>query len=84
MLLLSVSLVLGRLGRHSAGQRALAGVLVGLLFKLGNEIVAHAGLVYGMTPWLSAFLPSTLVLLAGAWLLRRAGRAARGRIRVGC
>jgi len=75
MLLLSVSLVLGRLGRRSAGQRVLVGVLVGLVFKLGNEIVAHAGLVYGVPPWLSAFLPSLLVLVAALWLLRAASRA---------
>lgn len=80
MLLLSVSLVLGRLGRQSAGQRVLVGVLVGLAFKLGNEIFAHAGLVYGMAPWLSAFLPSLLVLIAGAWLLRRAGQPAGGKL----
>ncbi len=84
MLLLSVSLVLGPLGRHSAGQRVLVAVLVGLVFKLGNEILAHAGLVYGMAPWLSALLPSALVLLAGLWLLRRAGRPARAKVRTGC
>jgi lipopolysaccharide export system permease protein len=73
MLLLSVSLVLGRLGSQGAGQRVLIGVLIGLAFKLGNEIFAHAGLVYGMAPWLSAVLPSVLVLIAGSWLLHRAG-----------
>jgi lipopolysaccharide export system permease protein len=73
MLLLSVSLVLGRLGTRGASQRVLVGVLVGLAFKLGNEIFAHAGLVYGMAPWLSALLPSVLVLIAGSWLVRRAG-----------
>ncbi len=82
MLLLSVSLVLGRLGTQGAGQRVLVGVLVGLAFKLGNESFAHAGLVYGMAPWLSAFLPSLLVLLAGSWLLRRAGHAAGGKSRM--
>ena len=78
MLLLSVSLVLGRLGRRSAGQRVLVAVLVGLAFKLGNEIAAHAGLVYGVPPWLVAFLPSLLVLSAAVWLLRAASRLAPG------
>lgn len=78
MLLLSVSLVLGRLGRRSAGQRVLVGVLVGLAFKLGNDLVAHAGLVYGVSPALSAFLPSLLVLFAAVWLLRAASRVSPG------
>ena len=82
MLLLAVSLVLGRLGSQGAGQRVLVGVLVGLAFKLGNETFAHAGLVYGMAPWLSAVLPSVLVLIAGAWLLHRAGTLAGGKLRV--
>lgn len=74
MLYLSLGLVLGRLGRHSAGQRILVAVVIGLLFKVLNEIIAHAGLVYGMAPWLGAFMPSALVLLAGSLLLRRAQR----------
>ena len=71
MLFLSVSFVLGPLGKQSAGQRILAGVVLGLVFKLLNDITAHAGLVYGLPPWLGALLPSSLVFVAGLLLLRR-------------
>jgi len=71
MLFLAVSIVLGPVGRLSMGQRILVGVGVGLAFKLGNELTAHAGLVYGAPPWLSAFAPSLLVCIAGALMLRR-------------
>jgi lipopolysaccharide export system permease protein len=71
MLFLSVSFVLGPLGKQSGGQRVLAGVVLGLVFKLINDITAHAGLVYGMPPWLSAALPSSVVFAAGLLLLRR-------------
>ncbi|MEN8802138.1 MAG: LPS export ABC transporter permease LptG [Thiogranum sp.] len=71
MLLLSVSFVLGPLGQQSSGQRILLGVVLGLVFKLLNDITAHAGLVYGMPAWLSALLPSSAVFAAGLWLLRR-------------
>jgi len=71
MLFLSVSFVLGPLGRQSTGQRILVGVVLGLVFKLLNDITAHAGLVYGMPPWLSALLPSSVVFAAGLLLLRR-------------
>lgn len=70
MLLLAVSLVLGPLQHQSAAQRVLVAVLAGLAFKLVNEIVTHAGLVYGMPPWLAAALPSAAVLGASLWLLR--------------
>lgn len=71
MLFLSVSFVLGPLGKQSAGQRILVGVVLGLIFKLLNDITAHAGLVYGMPPWLSALMPSSMVIIAGLVLLRR-------------
>jgi lipopolysaccharide export system permease protein len=70
MLLLAVVLVLGPLGQRTLGQRLLAAVLAGLAFKLLAGIIAHAGLVYGMNPILSAFLPALLVLsivAAGMW-----------------
>ena len=73
MLFLAVSFVLGPVGSLSVGQRILVGVAVGLVFKLFNEITAYAGLVYGMPPWLSAFVPSATVLVAGWLLLRRTG-----------
>ena len=73
MLFLSVSFVLGPLGKQSAGHRILVGVAIGLVFKLLNDITAHAGLVYGMSPWLSALLPSSVVFVAGLVLLRRGG-----------
>ena len=71
MLFLSVSFVLGPLGRQGTGQRILVGVVLGLVFKLLNDITAHAGLVYGMPAWLSALLPSSVVFAAGLLLLRR-------------
>ena len=71
MLFLAVSFVLGPVGRLSVGQRILIGVAVGLVFKLFNEITAHAGLVYGVPAWLSAFAPSVTVVVAGLLLLRR-------------
>lgn len=71
MLVLSVSLVLGPLGRQSVGKRVLIGVMIGLAFKLFNDINAYAGLVFGVPPWMSALLPSLLVSAAGLLLLRR-------------
>ena len=73
MLFLAVGFVLGPVGSLSMGQRILVGVAVGLAFKLFNDITAHAGLVYGVQPWLSAFAPSAVVIITGLLLLRRTG-----------
>jgi len=71
MLLLAAALVLGGLGRRPPGQRLLVAVLAGLAFQLLGGVIAHAGLVYGMNPAVSAFLPAvTLLLLAGVVVLR--------------
>jgi len=70
MLLLSIGLVMGPLGRQGPGLRVLIGVLLGLVFKLGNETAAHAGLVYGSAPWVAAVLPSLLVFLAAVSTMR--------------
>jgi lipopolysaccharide export system permease protein len=73
MLLLSVGIALGPMGHRSAGQRILAGVLIGLAFKLASETLVHAGLVYRAPAWLSTLLPAVLVAAAGLVLLRREG-----------
>ncbi len=73
MLLLSLGFVLGPFGHHGAGQRVLAGIFIGLAFKLLNDISAHAGLVYGIPSFVGVFVPSLLVFLVALFLLRRAG-----------
>ncbi len=74
MLLLAAGLVLGPLERSGIAQRLLAGVLIGLGFKLLTDITAHAGLVYGFAPWASAVLVPVAVLGTGVLLLRRYAR----------
>ncbi len=71
MLILSIGMVLGPLGRQGVGLRVLAGVIIGLVFKLGSDTVAHAGLVYGSPAWVTALLPSLLVFVVALVLARR-------------
>lgn len=72
MLLLSMGMLLGPLGRQGVGLRVLAGVIIGLVFKLGSDTAAHAGLVYGSPAWMTALLPSALVFVVALVLARRA------------
>ena len=71
MIFLAAPLVLGRLGEARIGQRILVGCLVAVTFHVVNEISGKAGIVYGLSPALSAFAPTLAFLAAGVWLLRR-------------
>ena len=71
MIVLAVPLVLGRLGGAGIGQRILAGCLIAVTFHVVNEVSGKMGIVYGLSPALSAFAPTLLFLAAGVWLLYR-------------
>ena len=71
MIVLAVPLVLGRLGGTGIGNRILVGCLIAVSFHVVNEISGKMGIVYGLSPWASAFAPTLLFLAAGIWLLRR-------------
>ena len=71
MIVLAVPLVLGRLGGVGIGPRILAGCLIAVTFHVVNEVSGKMGIVYGLSPSLSAFAPTLLFLVAGVWLLRR-------------
>jgi lipopolysaccharide export system permease protein len=71
MIFLAIPMVLGRLGSVGIGQRIVVGVIVGVVFHILQQVAGHAGVVYGMSPMLSATLPTLLFFILGAWLLRR-------------
>ena len=71
MIVLAVPLVLGRLGGAGIGQRILAGCLIAVTFHVVNGISGKVGVVYGLSPPLSAFAPTLLFLAVGAWLTRQ-------------
>ena len=71
MIVLAVPLVLGRLGGAGIGQRILVGCLIAVTFHIVNEAFGKLGVVYGLSPPLSAFAPTLSFLAAGVWLLRR-------------
>ena len=71
MVFLAVPIVLGRMQRVGLGARMLVGALIGLAFHILNQAAGYIGLVYGLSPWLSATLPTLAFLAAGIWMLRR-------------
>lgn len=86
MTVLAIPFVIGPLRTTGAGQRMFVGMVVGVLFFLLNELTLSTGRVYGLSPLLSAWLPTVLLAAtAMIWLvylnwpapLRRALRLGR-------
>lgn len=73
LVLVAVSFIFGPLRSVTVGQRLIAGVVVGLLFKLAQDLLGPAATVYGLSPLLAVMLPILVSFVAGGLLLRRAG-----------
>jgi len=72
MLMIAVPLVLTTSSRTGgAGRRILIGVLIGVAFYVLNRVINQMGIIYGITPILSAGLPSILVIAISVVLIRR-------------
>lgn len=71
MLLLAIPFVFGSLRSGSAGQRLVVGLLLGVGFYIFNRSMNHLGLVYGLSPLLSAALPLLVFLALSLMGLRR-------------
>lgn len=71
MIFLALPLVLGRLRSVGVGQRIVVGALVGVAFHVINQVSGDLGLVYGLSPFISAFLPTAVFLGIGVVMMRR-------------
>lgn len=71
MLLLAMPFVFGPLRSSSTGQRMLIGMLLGIGFYVFNGIFMQAGIVFGLNPFLCAWLPTLLLAATGIVAVRR-------------
>ena len=72
LVLVAISFVFGPLRDGSLGLRIVAGVMTGVLFRLSQDLLGPASLVYGFPPVYAAATPVALCLALGLLLLRRA------------
>lgn len=72
LVLVAISFVFGPLRDGTLGFRIFAGVMVGVLFRLSQDLLGPASLVFGFAPLYAAAIPIGLCTLTGLWLLRRA------------
>ena len=73
LVLLAVSCIFGPLRQSTMGYRIFIGVLIGVVFSTGQDMLGPASLVYGFPPLVAAALPAVISAAAGLILLRRAG-----------
>jgi lipopolysaccharide export system permease protein len=71
MLILAMPFLFGSQRGGGAGQRIFIGIIIGITFFLLNRVLNELGIVYGITPFISAFLPLFIFLLASLFILQR-------------
>jgi len=71
LVLIGILFIFGPLRSVTVGQRIIAGVITGLLFKFIQDILGHMSSVAGLSPLLAVSVPIICCLLFGVILLRR-------------
>lgn len=72
LVLVAISFIFGPLREGTMGLRIFAGVLVGVSFRISQDLLGPASLVFGFAPLYAALVPLLICLLAGFALLTRA------------
>lgn len=78
MILLASAMVFGPLGRTTTGTRLLLGTGLGMLFYLGDEIIASLGLLLDVPAGLTAAMPRLAALALGLGMFLAATRQGPG------
>jgi len=73
LVLVAVSFIFGPLRSVTTGQRIVSGVVVGMIFKFSQDLLAPTSALYDIAPVWAALGPIMVCVLLGAWLLKRAG-----------
>ena len=71
MIFIAIPLVLGMLRAVGLGQRILVGIFVGIAFHVAQQTAVQMGIVYGLTPFLSAVVPTAFFFAVALWLMRQ-------------
>ncbi|MDO6685224.1 MULTISPECIES: LPS export ABC transporter permease LptG [unclassified Agarivorans] len=71
MMLLALSFVFGPLRSSSMGAKIMLGVVAGFSYYILDQVLGSMSLVYGVHPYISAAIPSVLVLGIAFFLINR-------------
>ena len=73
LVILGISFIFGPLRSVTPGYRIFSGILVGLIYKYSEDLLAPASILFGIDPIWASILPISGCLLAGIIVMRRAG-----------
>src|SRR5690606_35784494 len=73
LVILGISFIFGPLRSVTPGYRIFSGILVGLIYKYSEDLLAPASILFGIDPIWASSLPISGCLLAGIIVMRRAG-----------
>lgn len=72
LVLIAISFIFGPLREVTMGYRIFIGVLVGIVFRTAQDMLAPASMVYGFQPIYASLVPILVCMVIGFWFLRRA------------
>ena len=72
LVLIAVSFIFGPLRSVTVGQRLVTGVVIGLAFKLTQDVLGPTSSVFGFAPLLAVCFPILICFGFGFWLLQKA------------
>ena len=73
LVLVAVSFIFGSLRSVSTGQRIIAGVVVGIFFKISQDVLAPFSSLVHIEPIWAALIPIGICVGLGGWMLKRVG-----------
>jgi lipopolysaccharide export system permease protein len=73
LVILGISFIFGPLRSVTPGQRIFSGILVGLVYKYAEELLAPASIVFGFEPIWASIIPIAGCFAIGVLMLRKAG-----------
>jgi lipopolysaccharide export system permease protein len=71
LVLIASSFIFGPLRRVSMGYRIFAGVVVGIVFRISQDLLGPASIVFGFSPFIAVIFPAIVCSLIGILLLKR-------------
>lgn len=71
LVLVAASIIFGPQRQASMGTRVFTGLMIGIVFRITQETLGPASLVFGFAPILASLLPISVSIVAGVLLLRR-------------
>ncbi|MEE8059308.1 MAG: LPS export ABC transporter permease LptG [Pseudomonadales bacterium] len=72
LVLIAISFIFGPLREVTMGFRIFIGVLVGIVFRTAQDMLAPASLVYGFQPIYASLVPIIIGTVVGLWFLHKA------------